>query len=232
MTGDAATRGRPGIGLALLARIGALYVRLVHATTRWEVRGQTNLDAAAGSAVIAAFWHGRLFLSPMMKPPGRRRVAMISHNRDGTMIAALAARFGVSAVRGSTHDRRKGRDKGGAAAYRAALARLADPATILAVTPDGPRGPRMRAAAGVARLARASGCPVLPVAFSTRRGRVLRSWDRFLLPFPFGRGVKIYGPLILPGDGDEAVRAAIEAALTAVTDEADRACGRTPVTPG
>ena len=160
-------------------------------------------------------------------------VAMISNNRDGAMIAAVAARFGAEAVRGSSFDRRKRRAKGAAAAYRAALGVLSGARAVLGVTPDGPRGPRMRAQAGVAHLAIASGRAVMPVAISARPAWMARSWDRFLLPLPFARTVVVYGAPLAPPSADavEGHRAAIETALNAVTAEADRICGRAPPVP-
>jgi lysophospholipid acyltransferase (LPLAT)-like uncharacterized protein len=142
------------------------------------------------------------------------------------------ARFGVEAIRGSTTDPRKRfRDKGGSVAFTAALAALHTGA-VVAITPDGPRGPRMKAQPGVAALSIAAQVPVLPVAFSTRRGRMLRGWDRFLLPMPFDRGVLVYGPPIAPpprGSSDAATedhRLTIETAITDVTRQADRLAGR------
>lgn len=228
---------RSGLGRAALVWLAAGYLWLVARTLRWEVRGAAHLDGLARrpSAFLAAFWHGRIALSPLLAPEGRKVIAMISSNRDGAMIAAVAERFGVGAVRGSSFDRRKRRAKGATGAYRAALAVLERPEAILAVTPDGPRGPRMRAQSGIAHLSIASGRPVLPFAVSVRWGRVFRSWDRFLLPFPFARAVAVYGPPLPPPEDGEAGlerhRAAIEAALNAVTSEADRAVGRAPVTP-
>jgi len=236
---------------AVLARLGAGYLALVGRSMRLRVEGGGHLDAllARPDGFIAAFWHGRIAFSPLLVPPGRQGVAMISDNRDGALIAAIAARFGVQAVRGSSFDRRKRRGKGAAAAYRAAWAALARPGTVLAVTPDGPRGPRMRAQAGVAHLSLAAGAAVLPVAVSARGAIMMRSWDRFLLPLPFAHVVVVYGAPLLPGAGDTAQtgaarhptappapaegpaverhRAAIEAALNTLTDRADRACGRT-----
>jgi lysophospholipid acyltransferase (LPLAT)-like uncharacterized protein len=69
---------------------------------------------------------------------------------------------------------------------------------------------------------------VLPASFSTTRGRFLGSWDRLLLPLPFGRGVFVVGePVSVGADADlETARRAIEDALNRVTREADRLCGR------
>jgi hypothetical protein len=160
---------------------------------------------------------------------------MISNNRDGDLIAAIVGRFGVEAVRGSTYDREKGRDKGGKQAYQAGREAL-EGGAVLAITPDGPRGPRMRAQAGAAQLAIATAAPVVPIGFSVRRGRFARSWDRFLIPLPFGRGAVVYGRAMTPPPpGDPRAlarfRRAVEEALTAVTDRADALCGRAPVAP-
>ncbi len=95
----------------------------------------------------------------------------------------------------------------------------------------------MRAQAGAAQLSIETGCPVQPVTFSTRWGCVLGSWDRFLLPFPFGSGAWIWGEALRPPAGDdpaaaERYLAEIEAALTGITDRADRLCGRATIAPG
>ena len=100
-----------------------------------------------------------------------------------------------------------------------------------AITPDGPRGPRMRAMPGVLMLARLTGAPIMPAAFSVVRGRQLRSWDRMLMPLPFGRGVfAISSPVVVPRDADDAamvrLKHELEMALTAAVNTADAACGR------
>ncbi|MGF1444969.1 MAG: lysophospholipid acyltransferase family protein [Pikeienuella sp.] len=220
-----------------MARLGATYIRLVLATVRWEIRDKAHFDAevARGGGLIAAIWHGRLFLSPSWAPPGRETLAVISNNADGELISAIVARFGVASIRGSTYDKIKRRNKGGAEVTRAALDGLARGA-VVAITPDGPRGPRMRAQAGVARLAVSTGAAVVPISFSARRAWLAPSWDRFLVPWPFTRGIQAYGPaLVPPPDGDAEAEAQfcreIEAALTALTQEADRLCGRVPVEP-
>lgn len=225
-------RNKPA-GRWLLARLGAVAMRLVHASIRWTVVGEVNRRnlAAQEAPFIAAFWHGRLLFSPFWAPRGRRTVAVISNNHDGALIAETVAQFGVESVRGSTTDPRKpSRDKGGSAAFSAALGALQTGA-VIAITPDGPRGPRAEAQPGVAALSIAARAPVLPVAFSTRRGRLLRGWDRFLVPMPFDKGVLVFGTPIPPPEGSddaaaETHRLAIQSAIDQVTREADRLAGR------
>lgn len=220
----------------MAARLGAGAIAALWRTTRWQIEGRDHVDAllADGRGFVAAFWHGRLLFTPFCVPQGRRTLAVISNSRDGDLISATVARFGVQAVRGSSNDPRKSdRDKGGREAFAAALAALQGGA-VVGITPDGPRGPRMRAQPGVALLAAAAQVPVLPLAVSTARGRLLGSWDRFLLPRPFDRGVVVYGaPLPPPPRGDdaeiEAHRRAVEAQLNILTAEADTRMGRSPV---
>jgi lysophospholipid acyltransferase (LPLAT)-like uncharacterized protein len=226
-------------GQAVSARLGEAYIRLVKATTRWRVEGREHYDRllGEGTGVIVVMWHGRLFMSPYWGDRHRRTVAMISNNRDGELIASIVRRFGIHAVRGSTYDHAKARDKGGLRAYVGARRELKRERAIIGMSPDGPRGPCMRAQAGAAQLAIETRCPVQPVTFSTRRGRVLDSWDRFLFPLPFGPGVQIWGePLHPPPEGDPAAAARflerIEEALSAITFRADELCGREPVAPG
>jgi lysophospholipid acyltransferase (LPLAT)-like uncharacterized protein len=94
----------------------------------------------------------------------------------------------------------------------------------------------MRASDGAVNVARLSGVPVIPVAFGTTRGRCLSTWDRFLLAWPFGRGIIVWGDPIRVDSkaGSEALKSArhqIEDGLNAVTAEADRLSDRPPVKP-
>jgi len=215
------------------ARLGSFYLRLVWHTTRWRVEGQENLDVllAAPAGFIVSLWHGRLFISPCLKPASRQVYAMISDNRDGEIITRLVGFHHVNAVRGSTADpRKRDKAKGGGEAFRESLP-LLHAGAMVAITPDGPRGPRMRAQHGVATISAVAGVSVLPVGISTSRGKVLRNWDRFLIPYPFGRGAIVLGPSLPPppaGDAEaaDAHRLAIEAATTAATRRADEICGR------
>ena len=154
---------------------------------------------------------------------------LVSKHRDGRFIGTVVRRFGVRVVHGSSAKYGTARDvteKGGATSVRVLLGELQAGEHVL-ITPDGPRGPRRRAAPGVAQLAGLSGAPVLPVGAQTSRRRVLPTWDRMYVPLPFGRGVIVCGkPIPVPREGWEAALPAIEAALSEVANEADRLCPR------
>ncbi|MBB4660098.1 lysophospholipid acyltransferase family protein [Parvularcula dongshanensis] len=218
--------------------LGAAYVRFVHRTTRWTRIGEEHHAAmiSSGRPFICAFWHARLLMMPIIKlEQGRDFTMMISAHGDGEAGTRLAARFGIDAARGSGADPRKpDKAKGGAAALKG-LVESAKAGRNIGVTPDGPRGPARQARLGVAQLARLTGLPVLPMSYSVASGRFLSSWDRFLVPFPFGRGVFAFGtPVMVEGRGPvhlEATRRAIEAELNRITDLADQMMGHAPIRP-
>lgn len=214
---------------ALLARLLGLYLAGVYRTTRWTLLGEANLRAAfagpdgATRPVIGAFWHERLPMMPRLWLEALRRVpglggtrahVLVSRHRDGRFIGEVVRRFRLEMVHAST-------SRGGATGMRVLLRVLAGGDTVV-ITPDGPRGPPRVAAPGVAQLAAVAGLPVLPCAARTTRARVLPSWDRMVLPLPFGHGVLVVGPAIAVDRADPlAALPAIEAALSAACDAAD-----------
>lgn len=227
-------------GGRLISFIIGLYVRLVDLTSTWRFVGLEKIEPMlnAPPGLLVAFWHQRLMMSPLMRRKTEKRVFMlISAHRDGEIIANAVKGYGLDFIRGSSADsRKKWKEKGGAPALARMIAALKE-GHVVAVTPDGPRGPARKAQAGVIRLAQMSGAPVLPVAYSVSRGGELRTWDRFLLAAPFSKGcIAISDPIRVPADATpemvEDARLALEAALDAVTALADAETGRSPEASG
>ena len=213
-----------------LCWLGAQYIRLVHATGRWTmVRGEAAAPYIdAGNPFILCFWHGRILMMPYAWKHRDTVHMLISQHRDGQIIARTVGHFGIRTVAGSTQ-------RGGAAALRAML-KVLRAGECIGITPDGPRGPRMRASDGIVNVARMAGRPIIPMTFGANRRMVVPSWDRFVVPLPFSRGVFVWGdPIEVPRDMDnaavEAIRARVEESLNAITAEADRLTGHTPIEP-
>jgi len=212
-----------------LARLLGAYLGLVARTTRWQLEGAgpALAEVAAGRPLIIAFWHERLPIMPVLRrlaiaaEPKAAEVVphvLVSQHRDGRFIGDAVMRFGFRMVYGSSR-------RGGAAAL-AEMIRVLRAGNPVALTPDGPRGPRRQAAPGVAQLAALSGALVAPLGAATNRHKLLPSWDRMMLPLPFGRGVIACGPLIaVPRDGVEAAVPAIAEAMSAACAAADAAVG-------
>lgn len=175
----------------------------------------------AGERCIFALWHARLL--SLVYTHRRRSVAvLISRHRDGELIARVVEHLGYTTARGSS-------TRGGEDGTREML-RHAGNQRMLAITPDGPRGPAERVKPGLVYLASRTGFPVLPVAAAARRAWRLASWDRFHVPQPFTRLFVAYGdPLLVPprlsDEEAEDWRTRIEAAIRAVTREVDDLAG-------
>ena len=218
------------LGRAALVWLYARLSGLAFATTRWRIQGRENAEALMreGQPFICAFWHGRLMLAPYGWPKGTPIHVMISRHRDGENIARATRHLGVVPILGSG-------TRGGVAAGRASL-RLLKEGKYIGITPDGPRGPRMRVQPGIIALARLSGAPIMPISFAVSRRKVANSWDRFVIALPFGRGVYLWGaPLYVPSDADKAAleeaRLTLEERLNALTAQADRMVGVEPIEP-
>ncbi len=166
--------------------LAALIIRLLRLSLRIEFIGEDHPRAiwARDERMILCFWHDQLLLMVKgYRGPGSK--ILISASKDGELIARVMRYFGQEAVRGSS-------SRGGRAAFKE-LVNLCKEPVDLVFTPDGPKGPRHELKDGVVQLARLSGRPVVPMCFVCSRGHRFSSWDRFLLPFPFSRGVYSFG---------------------------------------
>ena len=211
---------------AALAWLLGVYLGFALRSTRWTIEGEAHLEPfLGGGALIVACWHERVALMPALwllsrrrrETRGRRMFLLVSRHRDGRLIGAIVRRFGLELVLGSsTH--------GGAAGLKGSLDRLAQGA-VIGIAPDGPQGPAWVPAPGVAALAALSGAPVLACAAQTTHRWMLRSWDRTVVPLPFGRGTLVCGPpIVVPRTGWQASLPRITAALSAAAEQADRSC--------
>ena len=210
----------------VLCWFGALYIRLVWITGRWAIE---NADIPSqlwseNKPFIYAFWHGHLLMMPMPWQKERPLNMLISQHRDGQIISKTVKRFNISTISGSTK-------KAGHLAVRHLLRALRQHECI-GITPDGPRGPRMRISGGIIDIARLSRVPIVPCAVSYRHRKVLKTWDRFQVPLPFTRGIFVWGdPIIIPpetqGEALDRKRHEVETAMNALAIKAEERMGHT-----
>jgi lysophospholipid acyltransferase (LPLAT)-like uncharacterized protein len=200
--------------------LAVIYMRLVRLTGRLD-----RPQPPPGGPFILATWHSRLFLLSYLRLGDRPLIALISGHRDGQIISKIARMFNIHTVVGSS-------SRGGSKAIRD-LIRFARDGHNLYITPDGPRGPAMVAQSGIVEIARLTGLPILPASASTSSGGERDTWDRILVPYPFGRTVVRWGEPIRIGKNPdvETIRASLEAALTDLQQRADHDCGRAQLTP-
>jgi lysophospholipid acyltransferase (LPLAT)-like uncharacterized protein len=166
---------------------------------------------------IYAFWHEGLLLPAYHY--GRTRVhVLISEHADGQLIAEVCRHLGFPTVRGSP--------KRGAVKATRQMVKLAQTAH-LAITPDGPRGPRREVQPGLVYLAARTSLPIVPAGFAYDRPWRARSWDRFAMPRPWSRATCVTGePIRVPAavsrEELEDYRRQVEVELLRVTEAAER----------
>jgi lysophospholipid acyltransferase (LPLAT)-like uncharacterized protein len=173
---------------------------------------------------IFCIWHNRLALCVKLyydfgqkadDTPGL--AGLVSASKDGALLSAVFQRFGVQPVRGSSSRR-------GAQAL-VELNTWAERGYDLAITPDGPRGPRYVLADGAITLAQITGLPLVPAStYLSGKITVKKSWDHFQIPLPFSRcdlhfGKVFFVPRELTGEQREKIRQEVEAELRAITKD-------------
>jgi hypothetical protein len=182
-------------------------IQSVAATIRFVWHDHSGLlDRPGRPPIIFATWHNRLALSLVVHQryvlrcqPGRRLAAIVSASRDGGLLARILEHFDVEPVRGSTSRR------GPQALLE--LTTWAERGLDLAITPDGPRGPRYVVQNGVMALAQLTGQPIVPVSYDLRWKVCLKSWDQFQVPVPFSRCEVHFGePVLVPRETSDAER--------------------------
>lgn len=227
--------GNPLIQLVFGRLIGG-YMLFVGVTTRWR---RVNREAIEpfwrpdGGKLIGCIWHGRFSLIHKMWAfgPGVPKAKMlISQSREGGIVAHTSRTVGAEVIRGSAAKAGR-RSKGGVEAMLS-MARHIEGGGVIAMTPDGPRGPRMRVKRGAILLAKIAEAPLVAVTWATSNRIVFKkSWDHFVLPLPFGRGALVWGVTIAPPPPNasdeeiEAVRLALENEMIRIAAEADRIAG-------
>ncbi len=143
--------------LRLLPPIGAKLIQGLGRTLRIIKHGEGPTEELykKGQSIIFVFWHGCQLMMPLVYR-GKCIYILISQHRDGELIHRIIRRFGFWSVRGST-------TRGSHAALRQ-LVRLGLQGVDIAITPDGPKGPRGKVQEGVIYLAKMTGMPIVPVS--------------------------------------------------------------------
>lgn len=191
----------------LAASLLAAYFRLVNATCRKIVEPADFIERMGGPRpLIVTTWHGEHFMVPFVVPSKAwRPTAMISRSRDGELNALVAEKLGAETIRASGG--RNGAEvarRGGVRGFVEVLKALRDGKAVM-ITADVPKTSKV-AGEGIIQMAKRSGVPILPfAAVTSRRRRMVRSWDRAAFNLPFGRFVTVFAePISVPADADEA----------------------------
>ena len=209
------------IRIEVYARLGTALLRIISATLRWHLIGESPFIGKQKRIFI--FWHDRQLVMPFAYIRYSNRVnrlaTLISEHSDGRMVARFLALVGLQSIAGSsTH--------GGVRGLRQLIA-FVKAGDHVSATPDGPRGPRHVLKPGVLKISQKTGVPIRCLALGFSHQWTFRSWDKLILPKPFSRaylasGTDIYVPNSLSDAELEEFRVKVENDLRNLTDEIDR----------
>lgn len=155
-----------------------IIVRFIYLTNK-KVFHHPKIDE--NEAHLVAFWHGELLMQPFnyqkLKPVGKVS-AMISEHKDGEIITKTVEYLGIDSLRGSS-------SKGAAKVLISAIRELKRGDDV-AITPDGPRGPRHSIADGIVAISKKTNAKILIFNCKPSKYWQFNSWDKFIVPKPFG----------------------------------------------
>lgn len=170
----------------------SVVIKILHKTIKWKIVGKENLNDVI-SPVIFSFFHGRMVMLSLLyniiRKNDRKIKMILSPHFDGILGAKIAEKFGIGSLKGSSSKN----------SYKLlkSIHNIKD--FDIGITPDGPRGPFQKVKSGVVYISKATGFPIVPISYSVSKYKMLKSWDKFIIPLPFSKGVYVIGkPIYIP----------------------------------
>ena len=214
---------RTKLAYSVICWVGAKYIKFVSFTNSWSFINKKYVENLwkKNEAFILCFWHGRLLMMPLSWNKEKKINVLISTHSDGQLLSKTVKHFNIETITGSS-------SKGGSEAIRNIIKSLKSGISI-GMTPDGPRGPRMKVNSAIIKIASLTGHKIVPLSYSVKNKFFLNSWDRFLVALPFGKGCFIWGEPIkvkrnISNNEDSKLSNKLEKILLKLTKEADKYC--------
>ena len=214
---------RTKLAYSVICWVGAKYIKFVSFTNSWSFINKKYVENLwkKNEAFILCFWHGRLLMMPLSWNKEKKINVLISTHSDGQLLSKTVKHFNIETITGSS-------SKGGSEAIRNIIKSLKSGISI-GMTPDGPRGPRMKVNSAIIKIASLTGHKIVPLSYSVKKKFFLNSWDKFLIALPFGKGCFIWGKPIkikknISTNEDLKLSKRLENNLLKLTKKADRYC--------
>ena len=182
------------ISQKILAFIGYLYILFVCYTSKIQIINSELPEKLwrENKPFILAFWHGQLMMiGHVWKSKAVLNMLASSHS-DGRFGAYIAGHFNLKNV--SIMSKNK------SPSLRKVFKILKD-RNYIGITPDGPRGPNKKVSEGIIKIAIHSQVPIIPLGFASNKNLKLKSWDSFIITYPFSKCRFVWGePIIIPSE--------------------------------
>jgi lysophospholipid acyltransferase (LPLAT)-like uncharacterized protein len=184
----------------------------VYLTSRWQFcwpDGYSKEKFLLEHRVIFALWHNRLALGPGIFKYHKDIHALISPHSDGRVISNIVNKFGFGAISGSTN-------KNPIGALKQIITKLSSGSNIV-ITPDGPRGPAYKINSNITQIAKKYKAQLIPISANCSKYFRFKSWDRLIMPLPFGKIEVLIGEPLILSHNEEQNNLYLEQALMAIS---------------
>ena len=161
--------------------------KFIFHSIRWNCLSKKNQDIIfkKKQPYIFCCWHNRLFQGPYLLPKHYKINALQSSHSDGMMTAIIFKLMKINIIFGSSK-------KDGSKAFFKMVKSIQKGESI-AITPDGPKGPKQKVKDGLIKLSQVTGAPIIPLVWYTKKNKKINSWDNFIIPYPFSKGAYLFG---------------------------------------
>ena len=209
----------------LVPLIGRWIIQILFFLNKVSIKGEKNLLKLikSGDPVMLCVWHGRLIFPSWYLRHHTTLYIISSRHPDSQLLAHVLNNWGYGLIRGSTN-------KGGVRVIKE-MTNIFKDGGIIAVTNDGPKGPARIAKSGSIALAIKNNVKIITVTGSATKYWQIKSWDRFMLPKPFGKiQIVVSAPLEItenPSTSEEEVQL-LTNFINHFQDEADQLTGKIP----
>jgi lysophospholipid acyltransferase (LPLAT)-like uncharacterized protein len=187
----------------LASYFAKIYVLFTWVTSRvnYQISDNAKEILKCNQPCIVSLWHAHILIMPYFMSRYGAFNAVVSNHKDGIFLAECLKRYGHKTIFGSSN-------RQSLTAIRGVLKALREGQRV-AITPDGPRGPRYKVGGNIVAIAAKTNLPILVLSVAYSRKIVLSTWDKFLIPLPFGRiYIEISPPLDMIRDDLEEVMVA------------------------
>ena len=178
---------KTNIGQKLIGFLFYSITSLISRSIKWEylVENEKSNIFKSDKQYIFCCWHNRLFLGPHLLPRNRIINALQSSHSDGMVTSVAFKYLGMNVILGSSK-------KGGMQAFRK-MVKCIQLGESIAITPDGPKGPKEKVKEGIIKLAQITDTSIIPLVWATNKFKLINSWDSFVIPYPFSKGIYSFG---------------------------------------
>lgn len=174
-----------------------VFFKLLYGSCKWHIEGMENIEKIVRSnrSAILVYWHGNMLI-PYYKLAKYNFHILAGFHRDAELGVKIGKRLGWRFFRGSS-------SKKGSEVFQEIVDFLKRDGNIIAITPDGPKGPAKIPKPGSVRAAQKLGIPIIPIAGRSGKSWGFTNWDTFYLAKPFTKTImKIAEPVYFSEDED------------------------------